>query len=109
LTEGVTVDRVTVAEEIGSGGVVGEGVHDLLSGPRRGGMLGEVEVQDPTPMVSEDDQDEEYPQASGGHGEEVDRDEIADVIREERAPGLRGRLSGASASGGSTGATQARD
>jgi hypothetical protein len=55
LTEGVTVDRVSVAEEIGRGGVVGEGVHDLLSGPRRGGMLGDVEVEDPTPMVGEDD------------------------------------------------------
>jgi hypothetical protein len=54
-------------------------------------MRGDVEVQDPTPMVSEDDQDEEHLQASGGHGEEVDRDEIADVIREERAPGLGGR------------------
>ena len=49
-------------------------VHDLLSGPSRGGMLGDVEVQDPTPMVSEDDQDEEHPQLSGGNGEEVDRD-----------------------------------
>jgi hypothetical protein len=44
LTEGVTVDRVSVAED------------DLLSGPRRGGMLGNVIVQDLTPMVSEDDQ-----------------------------------------------------
>ena len=49
-------------------------VHDLLSGPSRGGMLGDVEVQDPTPMVSEDDQVEEHPQLSGGNGEEVDRD-----------------------------------
>ena len=36
LAEGVPVDGVSVAEEIGRGGVVGEGVHDLLSGPRRG-------------------------------------------------------------------------
>jgi len=42
-------------------------------------------------MVSEHDQDEEHPQLSGGNGEEVDRDEIPDVIREERPPGLRGR------------------
>jgi hypothetical protein len=32
-----------------------EGVHDLLSGPGGDGMFGDVEVQDPTPMVSEDD------------------------------------------------------
>jgi hypothetical protein len=54
-------------------------------------MRGDVEVQDPAPMVSEDDQDKEHPQASSGNGEEVDRDEISDVIREERAPGQRGR------------------
>jgi hypothetical protein len=91
LSEGVAVDGVSVAKEIGRGGVVGKGVHDLLSSPRRGGMLGNVEVQDPTPMVSEHDEDEEHPQLSGGDGEEVDRDEIPDVIREKRPPGLRGR------------------
>jgi hypothetical protein len=90
-TEGVTVDGVSVAKEIGRGGVVGKGVHDLLSSLRHGGMLGEVEVQDPTSMVSEHDEDEEHPQLSGGDGEEVDRDQIADMVREERAPGLRGR------------------
>ena len=100
LAEGVSVDRVAIAEEIGRGGVVREGVHDLLGGPRSGGMLGDVEVQDPTPMVGEDDQDEEHPQASGGNGEEVDRDQIPDMVGEERAPGLRRRCRGASGSGG---------
>ena len=42
-------------------------------------------------MVSEDDQDKEHPQLSGGNGEEVDRDQVPDMVREERAPGLRGR------------------
>jgi len=73
LTEGVTVDGVSIAKEIGRGGVVGKGVHDLLSSPRRGGMLGEVEGQDPAPMVSEHDEDEKHPQLSGWDGEEVDR------------------------------------
>ena len=41
-------------------------------------------------MVGEDDQDEEHTQASGGNGEEVDRDQVPDMVREERAPGLRG-------------------
>ena len=91
LAEGVPVDGVSVAEEIGRGGVVGEGVHDLLSGPHRGRMRGDVEVQDSAPMVSEDDQDKEHPQLSGGNGEEVDRDQVPDMVREERAPGLRGR------------------
>jgi hypothetical protein len=54
-------------------------------------MRGDVEVQDPAPMVSEDDQDKQHPQLSGGNGEEVDRDQVPDMVREERAPGLRGR------------------
>ena len=49
LAERLTVDRVAIAEEIGRGGVVGKGVHDLLSSPRGGGMLGDVEVKDPAP------------------------------------------------------------
>ena len=54
-------------------------------------MRGDVEVQDPAPMVNEDDQDKQHPQLSGGNGEEVDRDQVPDMVREERAPGLRGR------------------
>jgi len=68
----LTVDLVTVAEEIGWGGVVREGVHELLGGPVGGGVLGHVEVDDPTAVVSEHDEDEEDAEASGGHGEKVD-------------------------------------
>ena len=91
LPKGVAVDRVSIAEEVGWRGVVRERLDDLLGGPGRGGMLGHVEVQDAPPMVGEHDQDEEDAQVSGGHGEEVDRDQVADVVGEERAPGLRRR------------------
>lgn len=60
-------------------------------GPRRSGLGGDVEGQDPAPMVSEDDQDEEHAQPSGGNGNEVDRHQIPDMVREERPPGLRRR------------------
>jgi len=88
LAEGVPVDGVAIAEEIGGCGVVREGVHDVLGCPRSGGMLREVEVQDPAPMVGEDDQDEEHTQLSSGHSEEVDRDQVLDMVREECSPGL---------------------
>jgi hypothetical protein len=42
LAERVAVNRIAIAEDIGGGGVLREGVHDLLSGPRRGRMLGDV-------------------------------------------------------------------
>jgi hypothetical protein len=66
LAEGVPVDGVLIAQEIGWRGVVGESVHDLLSGPRSGRMRGDVEVQDSAPMVSEDDQDKEHLQQRWG-------------------------------------------
>ena len=100
LPERVTVDRVAIAEEIGRRGVVREGVHDLLGRPGRGGMLGDVEVEDAPAMVGEHDEDEEDAQARGGHREEIDRDQVPDVVGEERAPGLRRAVSAASGAAG---------
>jgi hypothetical protein len=84
------VDLVTVAQEIGGRGVVREGVHDLLSDPVRGGVLGHVEVDDAPAMVSEHDENKEDAQARGGHREEIEGD-IADMVVKERAPCLRRR------------------
>src|SRR5438132_10721988 len=58
LPEGVTVDCVAVAQEVGRCGIVGEGVHDLLGGPVGGGMLGHVEMDDPSAVVSEYNENE---------------------------------------------------
>ena len=63
----LAVDLVAVAQEVGRCGVVREGVHDLLSGPAGGGVLGHVEVDNPAAMVGEHDQDEEDAEPSGGH------------------------------------------
>ena len=52
-------------------------------------MLGDVEVDDTPAVVGKHDENEQDTEANGGHGEEVDRDEVADVISEERPPGLR--------------------
>jgi hypothetical protein len=87
----LAVDLVTIAQKIGGRGVVREGVHDLLGGPAGGGVLGHVEVDDPPAVLSEYDEDEEDAEASGRHGEEVDRDQVADMVGEERSPGLRRR------------------
>ena len=89
LPKRVAVDVVAIAEEVGRRGVVREGVHDLLGGPGGGGMLGHVEVDDAPAMVGEHDEDEEHAQARGGHREEIEGDQVADMVGEERAPGLR--------------------
>src|SRR3989441_8449793 len=80
LAEGVAVDGVAIAEEIGRGGIVGEGVHDLLGRPSSGGMLGNVEVEDAPAIVSEHDEDEQDAQARGRNSEEIEGDQIRDVM-----------------------------
>jgi hypothetical protein len=64
-------------------GVIREGVHDLLSGPAGGRMLGDIEMDDPSAMVSEHDENEEHTQARGGHREEIEGDQIADMVGED--------------------------
>jgi hypothetical protein len=87
----LAVDLVTIAEEIGGRGVLREGVHYLLGCPSRGGMLGNVEVEDTPAIMSQHDEDEQDAQARSGNRKEVDRNEIANVVGEERAPRLRRR------------------
>jgi hypothetical protein len=74
MPELLTVDSVAIPEEIGRGGLVREGVHNLLGGPGGSGTLGDVEVDNAPAVVCEHDENEEDAEANGGHGEEVDRD-----------------------------------
>jgi hypothetical protein len=91
MSKRLAVASVAIAEKIGWRGVVREGLHDLLGRPPRGGMLGDVEVDDAPPLVGQHDRDEEHPPARRGHREEIDRHQVADMVGEERAPGLRRR------------------
>jgi hypothetical protein len=54
----MTISAVAIAEKIAWRGVLREGVHELLSRPGGGGMLGDVEVDDPPAVVSEHHEDE---------------------------------------------------
>ena len=46
-------------------------------------------MNDPPPVVEKDDEDEEDSTGDGWYGEEIDRAERGDVIREEGSPCLR--------------------
>ena len=83
------VDRIAVAQEVARGGVPGERLHELLGRPLGGGGVGDVDVDDASPVVRQDDEDEQDLEQHRGHGEEVHGDEAPDVVGEERAPGLR--------------------
>jgi len=81
LPKWVTVDAIAIAEEIGRRAVLRERVDELLGGPGGGGMLGDVEVEDTAAVVGEHDQDEKDAEPSAGHDEEIDRDQVADMVR----------------------------
>jgi hypothetical protein len=53
-------------------------------------VLGHIEVDDTPAMVGEHNEDEEHPQAGSGDREEIEGDQVADMVGEERPPGLRG-------------------
>jgi hypothetical protein len=91
LPEGVTVDCIAVAKEVGRRGIVWEGVDDLLSGPAGGRMLGDIEMDDSSAMMSERDENEEYAEPGGGNREEIEGDEILDMVGEKGPPRLGGR------------------
>src|SRR3989442_267479 len=64
LSERMSVDLIAIAEEVGRGGVVREGVHDLLGRPGGGGMLAAVEVEDAPALVGRSNEEREHPRAT---------------------------------------------
>src|SRR5437879_1458389 len=91
LAKRVAVDGVAIAEKKGRGRIVRERVDDLLGRPGSSGILGDVEVEDAPAIMCEHDKGEQDPQPHSGNDEEINGDQVADVISQERAPGLRGR------------------
>lgn len=71
-------------------GVLGKGFDDLLGGPGCTRMLGDIEVDDATAVMDQDEEDEEHAKGCGGDREEIDGRHGADVVVEEGSPGLRG-------------------
>ena len=87
-----TVDAVTVADHVLGRRVLGKCLDDLLSSPDRTWEFGDVEVKDTPTVVREDEEDIQNAEGCRGHGEEVDGGQGADMVVEESAPGLGGRL-----------------
>ena len=51
-------------------------------------MLGDIEMDDSSAMMSEHDENEEYAQACRGNREEIEGDEISDMVGEKGPPRL---------------------
>ena len=55
-------------------------------------MLRDVEVHDTAPLMPQHQEHVEHAEGHRGHDEEVDGDDLADMVLQESAPSLRGRL-----------------
>ena len=77
---------ITVVQDITRLMVAREGVPNLLGGPRRGWPVAHRDVQNPSPVVSENDEHEQESEGDCRYDEEVGRHDLVSVVREEGAP-----------------------
>ena len=85
---GRPVDPISIPQEEPGRRVPREGVAELLCRPRRGRMIGHVEMHDATAFVGQHDEDKQDATGEGWDDEEVDRDQLSYVIGQERSPRL---------------------
>jgi hypothetical protein len=81
-------DGVAVAQQVARQLVKGKGLPQLLSRPLCGRVRGHVAVNNTTTVMGQNQKHVKDLETEGGHGEEVDGDQLRDVIVEEGAPGL---------------------
>jgi hypothetical protein len=82
----MTIDTIAIAKKISRRCIPRKRLHDLLAGPLRRGRVGHVEVNDPSPIVGQDHEDEQDPERHCGDREEVNGDQVMDVVFEESPP-----------------------
>ena len=83
---------IAIVEQISRRLVPLKGLAKLLCRPCLRRMRGDRHVPDASPIVGEECQDEQEAVGRGRDDEEIGRDDLADVIPQEGAPGLRRRL-----------------
>ncbi len=88
LLEDVAEDRVSVTVKEPWFFSAGESLDDLLGGPLRGRILGDVEMNDAPSIVREYHEDVEHFESQRGHGEEVAGRADVHVVADEGPPVL---------------------
>ena len=92
LFENRSVDLVPISQQISWCRVPWERFDQLLSGPFRCRMCGNVEVGHTSAIMSQDHQDEQDPKRQRRYDEEIERDGLIEMVVEEAFP--RGRRIG---------------
>jgi hypothetical protein len=75
-----SVNAVSISDEIPAWVSIGEGLYDLLRGPGRSGMLGDIEMQNFATAMIQDEKDEQYLQGHGRHGEEIQGHRLTKMV-----------------------------
>ncbi len=88
VVETVTVDPVSISNQVARRTVVGKGFDDLLSGPFCRWMFGHVEVYELATVVDQHHKDKQDSQPERWHCEEIHRDQVPDMIGQECLPRL---------------------
>jgi hypothetical protein len=81
--------RATIEDQIPRSGIVRKRLANLLNNPITGRMLRYVEVQNPPPVVRDNEEAVQHPEGQRRHGEEVHRGDGLAMIVEKGFPRLR--------------------
>src|SRR5262245_25129248 len=89
-SEGFTVDSVTVSNHKPRSPVFRKCFNDLLCSPNRRRMFRDVEVDDATAIVRQDDEDIQHSETNRCDCEEIDRYQLPNMVSKKRHPSLGG-------------------
>ena len=92
LSKVIAENSIAVAQQVARELGEGKGLTQLLSCPLRGRVGGNIEVQDATPVMGQNQENVKNLETDRGHGEEVDGDQLLRMILKECPPALRGRF-----------------
>src|SRR5207245_7586745 len=85
-SEHVAVDSVPIAEQVLGCGLFRKALDQLVGGPGGGWVVGDVDMDEFSTVVSKDQESEEQLEGEGRDNEEVDGDNVADMCLKEGAP-----------------------
>ena len=92
FSEVIAEDRIAVAQQVARELGKGKGLPQLLSCPLRGRVGGNIEVQDATSVMGQNQENVKNLETDRRHGEEIDGDQLPGMILKECPPALRGRF-----------------
>ncbi len=75
-----TIVSISVSQHEARSTLPGKGVDDLLRGPLPRRVVYDIEVNDPSPSVTENDEDEENSKRGGWQREEIDGYQVLDMV-----------------------------